>query len=68
MKFGENIRRVGKMSKRETVLSLMRAAGAENDYKSYLRLLVENPISQKAARAAWDEGRAYATRHAVGAS
>lgn len=61
-RFSQSIRRAGPLSKRETVLSLMRAAGAENDQRGFLRLLIENPISRAAANKAWAEGRAYAAR------
>lgn len=62
MRFHDSIRRAGGMSKRETVLSLMRIAGYENDSGKFMRLLIENPISRKAANDAWWEGRARAAR------
>lgn len=51
-----------KLTKRETVLSLMRLAGFENDEGKFVRLLVENPISRTAANEAWKAGRAMAAR------
>lgn len=57
MRFSNSIRRVGKMSKREVVLDLMRIAGAENDEAKFMRLLIENPISRTKANEAWAIGR-----------
>lgn len=61
-RFHDSIRRAGGMTKRETVLSLMRIAGYENDSSKFTRLLIENPIRRMVAEAAWREGRARAAR------
>ena len=54
--FHGSIRRAGGMTKRKTVLELMRVAGYENDARAFTRLLVENPISRQAANEAWSRG------------
>lgn len=56
-RFHNSIRRPGGMTKRQTVLSLMRIAGYENDSAKFTRLLIENPISRRVAEDAWHEGR-----------
>ena len=44
------------MTKRQTVLDLMRIAGYEDDRRAFTRLLVENAISRGAAEEAWRRG------------
>jgi hypothetical protein len=55
-RFGVGIRRAGGMTKRQTVLSLMRLAGYDGDNAYFTRLLIENPISRRVAEEAWREG------------
>lgn len=54
--FSSHIRALPGKTLRETVLELMRIAGAENDSGAWTRLKIENPISNKAAQQAWSEG------------
>lgn len=56
MNFAPSIRRAGAMTKRATVLDLMRIAGYEGDRRTFTRLLVENPIGRAAANEAWARG------------
>jgi hypothetical protein len=49
--------RAGTMTKRETALSPMRAAGYENDRHAWTRLYVENRVGFDSATRAWLEGR-----------
>lgn len=55
-----SIRRAGSLTRREVVLSLLRQAGAENDERAFVRLLVENPVSRASARRAFEDGRRWA--------
>ena len=48
------------LTKRETILRAMRAAGAANDRQTFTRLYVENRISLSAANAEWQAGRKLA--------
>lgn len=44
---------------RKQVLALIYTAGAENDIKAYTRLYIENRISLKAAKEAFEAGRKF---------
>jgi hypothetical protein len=44
------------VTKRETVLQLIKVAGYHADYRSATRLLVENPVSRKNYNLAWEAG------------
>jgi hypothetical protein len=45
---------------RETALRAIRAAGAVNDQRAFLRLYTENRISLPVAKAAFQEGKRFA--------
>lgn len=45
------------VTKRETVLQLVKVAGYHNDSAAGVRLLVENPISRKVYNEAWASGQ-----------
>lgn len=44
------------MTKRETVLQLVKVAGYHGDFRAATRLLAENPISRKSYNDAWFAG------------
>jgi hypothetical protein len=44
---------------RKAAIEAIKAAGARNDRKAFLRLYVENRISLAAANAAWREGERF---------
>ena len=46
---------------RKKALDLIRAAGAQDDRKAFVRLYVENRISRAAADKAWLEGKRFGT-------
>lgn len=64
-RFHDSIRRPYGMTKRQTVLSLMRVAGYENDSAKFTRLLVENPIAHRIAKEAWRKGRAAKVKEEI---
>lgn len=49
------------MTRKQAIVAI-RAAGAENDQKTFLRVYTENRISFTAAREAFDQGRRFATK------
>lgn len=64
-RFHDSIRRPNGMTKRQTVLSLMRVAGYENDSAKFTRLLIENPIAHHVAKEAWRKGRTAKVKEEV---
>ena len=48
------------MSRRQLVLMALKACGAEDDRKNWIRLYVENRVSLKVANEQWKQGQQLA--------